>query len=582
MPESHPAPGLQDPAVMEVEVWAPHEANQEVEDSREEDEDEEEEEENDEEGESSEKDLNSRDAVTSPKRLVDDRPGTERHIERRHSEKRYKSSSPRHIAQRSRSARHKSAPDKLFFSRSKGETPVVHRTASAHEPDAFVDGHSEDEIARHSRSRAKSVVFVHGRGGMEHLASEEESSSKSDSTITPLPHDRHGKAGKSPKAPEVDHSESRRRPNALNFLDKDSPAVTEERIRRALAEAYEDWSPRSNSSTSTVGSGSQRSIADTDGTTPEHSVNGEKLSPSSKRSLASPPGDKLIGPKYATEVRPSARTQHRPNSQSNTSAPAHRYGTPEMARGPAKLPHLPPSELQPRVSAPGQGHAKHLPRAEKLPLTGYELLAAKISNSGSPRRHQGGSSEASRADSEYPSIKPIYRRFEALNHRLLLHLQDELSELEEQLHRLDTADTQTRRLQNCILPASRRAEFMAGGELQWHKTDILGKIGFKLSQYNQALVSFNQTQSLPPASMSDIEDYRTYLATQNPIAEIETRFLDPADDLVCLAPTRSPTSSGSSSPTYQLSDADADDALTPMPYKTSFGKSISDNEAELK
>ncbi|KAK3690174.1 hypothetical protein B0T22DRAFT_375130 [Podospora appendiculata] len=468
-------------------------------------------------------------------------------------------------------------PDKLFFSRSKGETPVVHRTTSTHDPDVLVDGHSEDEVARHSRPRTKSVVFVHGRGNMEHMTSESESSSKSDSTITPPPHDRHGRAGKTvvttSKAGEIDPSESRRRPNALNFLDKDSPAVTEERIRRALAQASEDWSPRSISSTSTVESSSQRSIAETDATTPEHSINGDKLSPSSTRSLASPPGEKPNDPKYATEVRPSARAQHRLHSQMNAgTAPTHRYGTPEMARGSAKLPHLPPSELQPRVSAPGQGHAKHLPRAERLPLTGYELLAAKISNSNTrPRRHRRGSSEGSRADSEYPNIKPIYRRFEALNHRLLLHLQDELSELEEQLHRLDTADTQTRRLQNCILPASRRAEFMAGGELQWHKTDILGKIGFKLSQYNQALVAFNQTQSLPPASMSDIEDYRTYLATQNPIAEIETRFLDPADDLVCLAPTRSPTSSGASSPSYHLSDADADDALTPMPYKTSFG-----------
>lgn len=83
------------------------------------------------------------------------------------------------------------------------------------------------------------------------------------------------------------------------------------------------------------------------------------------------------------------------------------------------------------------------------------------------------------------TIKPIYRRFESLNHRLLLHLQDELSELEEQLHRLDTTDTQTRRLQSSILPASRRAEFLAGGELQWHKTDILSKIAFKLGQYSK-------------------------------------------------------------------------------------------------
>lgn len=144
------------------------------------------------------------------------------------------------------------------------------------------------------------------------------------------------------------------------------------------------------------------------------------------------------------------------------------YGTPEMPRGNANLPHIPPSALQPRLPGMHHGYPKHLPRAEKLPLTGYELIASKLCID----------------DSDRSSIKPIYRRFEALNHRLLLHLQDELAELEEQLHRLDTADTQTRRMQNCFLPASRRQDVLTAGELQWHKTDVLGKIGYKISQYS--------------------------------------------------------------------------------------------------
>lgn len=189
-----------------------------------------------------------------------------------------------------------------------------------------------------------------------------------------------------------------------------------------------------------------------------------------------------------------------------------RYGTPEMPRGSAKLPHIPTSDLTPRV--PSQAHPKHLPRAEKLPKSGYELLASSISATapsasstagnrmsaflGAPsatrkrgsRRHSSASffiapPAAASEEEEVVTVKPIYRKFEALNHRLLLHLQDELSELEEQLHRLDTTDTQTRRLQSSILPASRRTEFLAGGELQWHKTDVLSKIGFKLGQYSQ-------------------------------------------------------------------------------------------------
>lgn len=187
---------------------------------------------------------------------------------------------------------------------------------------------------------------------------------------------------------------------------------------------------------------------------------------------------------------------------------ADRYGTPEMPRGTAKLPHIPASILTPRI--PNQSHPKHLPRAEKLPMSGYELVASSISSSATPNRlstflgsssgpsHRHSSrrnsttshtSARSGAHEEDITIKPLYRRFEALNHRILLHLQDELSELEEQLHRLDTTDTQTRRLQNRILPASRRAEYLSGGELQWHKTDILEKIGFKLGQYSTFLIS---------------------------------------------------------------------------------------------
>jgi len=220
---------------------------------------------------------------------------------------------------------------------------------------------------------------------------------------------------------------------------------------------------------------------------------------------------------------------------------------------------------------PSKGHPKYLPRGEKLPLTGYELLAAKLSAPQGQTATSGAKARETAAPGAESDIhiKPIYRRFEALNHRLLLHLQDEISELEEQLHRLDTADTRTRRLQNCILPASRRAESMAGGELQWHKTDVLGKIGFKLGQYNNVLTSFAKTQKLQRARFSDVEDYRTYLATRNPIAESETRFLDPIEDLICLVPDTD-RSMGDETDLYS-SYTTSDEAQTPMPRQTTFG-----------
>ncbi len=86
---------------------------------------------------------------------------------------------------------------------------------------------------------------------------------------------------------------------------------------------------------------------------------------------------------------------------------------------------------------------------------------------------------------------------------------------------------------------------------------------------DHALSSFTETQGLAPASLVDIEDYRTYLATESPIAEIETRFLDPTDDLVCLTPKSRSPSPGSSRAYSPFSD----DALTPMPRKMTFGSS---------
>lgn len=178
-----------------------------------------------------------------------------------------------------------------------------------------------------------------------------------------------------------------------------------------------------------------------------------------------------------------------------------KYGTPEMPRGTAKLPHLPPEELQPRVAPAqlgrGRDHreAKHLPRAEKLPLTGYELLAQQIGASieeHHPHAEDGDGEDSADAPAgsgptgpRRSAPKPIYRAFKQLQHRTLLHLQDLIAEDSEILHRLDTADSQTRRQQNGFLPASRRQENLMGGELQAHKTDVMGRIASRLAQYSE-------------------------------------------------------------------------------------------------
>ncbi|RYP72603.1 hypothetical protein DL771_004098 [Monosporascus sp. 5C6A] len=297
---------------------------------------------------------------------------------------------------------------------------------------------------------------------------------------------------------------SAKNPNALNFLDSDSLELTPEVIQQSIETAARrspvpvQSTSSSDRSTSSTSSSYRDNASDavqdreTDrSTSPERSVNGDGMG--------------------------SVRTPNAPRmEQGKPRRPS--YGAPDIPYADANLPHLSPNAATPR--APNQGSFMYPPRADKLPLTGYALLASQLST-GCPNRVGR-------------TLRPIYRRFEALNHRVLLYIQDEICELEEQLHQLDAADTQDRRLQGCLLPASRRAAQQAGSELHWRRMDILGKIGFKLEQYNNVLSSFRKNQCFPTPSPADIHDYRGFLATHRPLAEAETHFLDATDDLVCV------------------------------------------------
>ncbi|KAI0398010.1 hypothetical protein F5Y17DRAFT_258558 [Xylariaceae sp. FL0594] len=333
------------------------------------------------------------------------------------------------------------------------------------------------------------------------LGNESEDTSGSGETVTQVPS--HSREGISRGVNSKPKKYTGTMFDALRYLDSGSPRVTSDSIQRAVKESARLASDGAESAPSSSQASSYRAsdypddLLDSLGdqgtnrsTSPEHGIDGEPR--------GRPSGG--AGPR----MRPERRMKRS-------------YGSPEMPNRNVQQAYPSPEQLTPRV--PYQQYANHVPRSERLPLSGYELLASKLS--------------ATWSDHPGPQLRPIYRRFEALNHRLLLHLQDEICELEEQLHHLDAADTQARRLQNGILPASRRAEYMAGGELQWHKTDILSKIGFKLEQYNRVLASFRDTQYLSVPAPAEVQTYRHYLARYSPIIDTEARFLDATDDLIC-------------------------------------------------
>lgn len=148
----------------------------------------------------------------------------------------------------------------------------------------------------------------------------------------------------------------------------------------------------------------------------------------------------------------------------------------------------------------------------QTPLSGYDLLASRLSHS----------------NDTTPQLPALYRRFTALNHRLLLQLQDEISEMETELHRLDDVDSYHRQ----DLPASRRADWGSG------RLDLLSKIHMKLEHYHGAVLRLaNVKAATHDPKPEDVETYRAYLTTHRPIQDLEMRFLDDITDLMSLDTT---------------------------------------------
>lgn len=176
----------------------------------------------------------------------------------------------------------------------------------------------------------------------------------------------------------------------------------------------------------------------------------ETSSPTSTKS--SPPGKRQMElsrpPKYHG---PDARALHRPSLP------------PSPPRSPEESLHC-TTPVKRRVSTGSQ-------------VSGYGLLASQLTKS---------------ATDEKDAFPPLYRRFESVNHRVLLHLQDEISQMEEDLHSLDeyeemhriaTAEQEGTR----PLPASRRrdSQAQAYSALHYRRMDLMSAMVQKTEQYSE-------------------------------------------------------------------------------------------------
>ncbi|KAH7155157.1 hypothetical protein B0J13DRAFT_544917 [Dactylonectria estremocensis] len=203
--------------------------------------------------------------------------------------------------------------------------------------------------------------------------------------------------------------------------------------------------------------------------------------------------------------------------------PIQTYGAPETPRGNRPFPFFSPSQYPNSMAAPNPAPAPNprfpQPRAERPPLSGYELLAAKLAGEA-----VGG-----------PPIRPMYRRFEALNHRILLSLQDQIILLEETLREMDEIDSGNRLQGNIPLPASEREERASDHEFHLGKGRVFNQLTEKLQVYYSLISSFRYLNDLPSPTEGEIRDYVAFLEDRRPAAEPETLFLD-EEDLILLEP----------------------------------------------
>ena len=181
------------------------------------------------------------------------------------------------------------------------------------------------------------------------------------------------------------------------------------------------------------------------------------------------PANTLPDPPYiprSTSPKTSEISNHdfdmEPESYYTTDPRYENFVRPEPVYG-----YLPPSQNQASPSHSVHGRAlQKQPSRNDSKKSGYDLLASNLSGH------------------EESKLKPVYRRFETLHNRMLLYLQDEISELEIDLKNIETliseeaAHTGSKR-------ASRRAEARQPTSLQWRRMDIIGLIFTKLDHYSK-------------------------------------------------------------------------------------------------
>ncbi|OQE41147.1 hypothetical protein PENCOP_c005G08774 [Penicillium coprophilum] len=365
-----------------------------------------------------------------------------------------------------------------------------------------------------------------------------------------VPSQANGSALNAPAAPEQKPAEPKKAPNVFEFLEEDdesssdssssssssseSESDEEPEPPRPIQTATKIQSPKPRANTVPHGV-----LVSGGNTPPKKAAQSSPVvskSPSEPRKLAPTPAPSASN-QLVTRKRQPAR---KPSPISTASIPPEKgqlelsrsqtFHDPPRENGAVHRPPLPPSPPRsPEDSIHRTTPTRRRDSNASQEPRGYGLLASHLTNS---------------ASQESGSFPPLYRRFETINHRVLLHLQDEISQMEEDLHALDEYDEMHRvsaadQEGTKPLPASRRrdAQSQAYSSLHYRRMDLMSALTQKIEQYNNALSAYSKVlKTLPRASEQDITGYRNWMRENKPVAGAETRFLIHDADLVSLTP----------------------------------------------
>lgn len=124
----------------------------------------------------------------------------------------------------------------------------------------------------------------------------------------------------------------------------------------------------------------------------------------------------------------------------------------------------------------------------------------------------------------------LYRRFGYLRNRLLLHKQDEVAELEEQLAKLDEDDAKGEDV-DCFRLVSRRYD---EEDTDCKRRKLIDRLETVLKEYDELLIREHEILSLKQPTKKEHRSYFNFIWNEKPVCREEYQFIYREDDFVRL------------------------------------------------